>query len=308
MNDEKIIKLFFDKRQLSYRLYKRYIIQEQNNEIISYLNKRFDDANDNYKETLLRIKWHIEKRPICPTCGRYTNFRGGNKDGKIYTTFCSSKCAQNDKNVQRLRYNTSVQKYGCGCNVKKYKQTCIEKYGVDNYRKTDECKEKIRNTTKKHYGVDNYGKLDYHIEKLRAKEICSKRDETKRKNGTLNTSKPEDESYVLLKRIFSDVERNYKSEKYPYKCDFYIPCIDLYIECNYHWSHGGHHFNSLNENDIAKLNVWKNKHTDYYDNAIYTWTVRDIDKYNCAIKNKLNYLEFWNIKELKKYIENYEQI
>ena len=90
----------------------------------------------------------------------------------------------------------------------------------------------------------------------------------------------------------------YKSKLYPYNCDFYIPSLDLYIECNYHWTHGGHPFNENNIEDITILNLWKNKNLSYYDNAIQTWTVRDVNKRNTAKKNKLNFIEIWNIEEL----------
>lgn len=59
-----------------------------------------------------------------------------------------------------------------------------------------------------------------------------------------------------------NVKRQYKSELYPFACDFYIQNLDLYIECNFHWTHGGHKFDKNNENDIKQLNEfleWYNK-------------------------------------------------
>ena len=41
----------------------------------------------------------------------------------------------------------------------------------------------------------------------------------------------------------------------------------------------------------------KSKHTKYYDNAIQTWTVRDVKKRECSQNNKLNYIVFWNLDE-----------
>lgn len=37
----------------------------------------------------------------------------------------------------------------------KLKKTCLKKYGVDNYAKTNECKEKIKKTCLKRYGVEH---------------------------------------------------------------------------------------------------------------------------------------------------------
>ena len=74
----------------------------------------------------------------------------------------------------------------------------------------------------------------------------------------------------------------------------------MYIECNYHWTHGGHPFNPNNQEDVQKLNKWKLKNSKFYDQAIYVWTILDIKKRNIAIKNKLNYIEIWNINEISK--------
>ena len=41
-----------------------------------------------------------------------------------------------------------------------------------------------------------------------------------------------------VKEIYNDVIRSYSTDKYPYNCDFYIPSKDVYIECNFHWTHG----------------------------------------------------------------------
>ena len=83
------------------------------------------------------------------------------------------------------------------------------------------------------------------------KALNAKANETKRLNGTFNTSKPEEDAYVLLCDHFSkdDVIRQYYSEKYPFNCDFYIKSLDTYIECNFNWTHGGHWFDENNEED-----------------------------------------------------------
>ena len=37
-------------------------------------------------------------------------------------------------------------------------------------------------------------------------------------------------------------------------------------------------------------------------NIIYTWTILDLKKRNIAQQNNLNYIEFWNINEVKEWI------
>ena len=81
----------------------------------------------------------------------------------------------------------------------------------------------------------------------------------------------------------------------------------MYIECNYHWTHGFRPFCAEDNECIKLLNKWKEGNTKYYNNAITTWTVRDVQKRKVAKENNLNYKEFWNINELKKFIDFTEQ-
>ena len=56
------------------------------------------------------------------------------------------------------------------------------------------------------------------------------------------------------------------------------------------------------EEDNIKLNKWKEKNTKFYNNAINIWTIRDVNKRNMAKQNKLNYIEFWDLNELKNWL------
>lgn len=138
-------------------------------------------------------------------------------------------------------------------------------------------------------------------------ESYNKGIETKKRNGTLNTSKPEEELYVFLCNIFGefDIIRQYKDDRYPYFCDFYIKSKDLFIELNGNWTHGFHPFDENNTEDLALLETWKSKTNgkDYYANAIYTWTVLDKNKQQVARDNNLNYIMIYDYKD-KKCIEN----
>lgn len=129
--------------------------------------------------------------------------------------------------------------------------------------------------------------------------------ETKRKNNTFNTSKPEEETYILLCDKFGkdDILRQYKSKDYPFRCDFFIKHLDLLVECNYSWVHGGHPFDPSSREDIEKVEKWKSKCSKYYDNAIYTWTVRDINKLRIAKEKRANLKVVWTLDEAKSLIE-----
>lgn len=115
-------------------------------------------------------------------------------------------------------------------NHQKIKQTCLEKYGVKTFCKSEEyLKQKDKIINKIYY--------------------------SRKKNGTLNTSKLEEELYLYIKDRFPSVKRQYKDEKrYPFYCDFYIPELDYFIELNGIWTHGKHpyDFNSVEDQLILK--------------------------------------------------------
>ena len=216
------------------------------------------------------------------------------------------------KDIKEKMENTMIKKYGWKHNWQdpeeqkrshsdkakaKQKQTCLERYGVDNIMKSPEHLKKREMTWIKKYGVTI---------PTQNKLIMNKVLETKSKNHTHNTSQVENESEILLKEKFIDVKRNYKSTLYPYMCDFYIPNLDLYIECNYHWTHGDKPYNENDQYSIDLINLWKSRNTQYYNNAITTFTIRDVNKRNIAKQNKLNYKEFFNINEFKNWINEYK--
>ena len=109
------------------------------------------------------------------------------------------------------------------------------------------------------------------------------------------------------------IERQYKSELYPFHCDFYIPELNLYIEYQGYWTHGwnlnkpyGPYDPSNLEHQylVAKWQKRLNKGHETYANAIHVWTVSDPLKRQTAKDNNLNWLEFWTFDE---FIEWYEK-
>ena len=288
------------------------------------------------------------KLGLCPVCGKRCSFIKFNKG---YNQHCSQKCTHLDKNIQDKFKNTCLELYGvehpmCSDEIKeKLKQTFIKKYGVENYSSTLECKnkreqtnmikyghknvfqseiikDKIKYTNIEHFGVDNYAKTQECQEKMKitcvkkygvdnyskTKEFNEKLYITKKNNNSFHTSKIENKfkKYLTLNNI--NYEYQYKSELYPFACDFYIPEYDLYIEIQGNWTHGFHPFDNNSDTDIKKLNIWKTKNTDYYKKAIDVWTQKDPIKRETAKNNNLNYLEIFSndieivIEQFKKYI------
>lgn len=144
------------------------------------------------------------------------------------------------------------------------------------------------------------------------KNVQLKKYNTAKKNNSFNKSKVEEECYILLKEKYPDIIRQYRSDLYPFNCDFYIPSLDLYIEFNGSDLHGFHPFDKTNKDDILRLNDLierskKLKEQDKrvknrYDYSIYTWTDLDIRKRNTVKENNLNFIEFWNINEVKEWV------
>ena len=100
------------------------------------------------------------------------------------------------------------------------------------------------------------------------------------------------------------IEYQYRSEQYPFNCDFYIPSLDLYIELNFHWTHGGSPFNENDESCIEQLEHWqeKAKTSDFYRKAIGVWTRRDPYKKQFVIDNKLNWICFYSIGDFEEWL------
>ena len=192
--------------------------------------------------------------------------------------------------------------------LEKYNKSIKEKYDVDNVAKSIKIKNKIKSTCIERYGVDSYSKTNEFKNKLKEHkdEANLKRNNTKKINNSFNTSKQEDKIYDVLCSQFSldDIIREYKSIEYPFNCDFYIKSLNLYIECNFHWTHGGHAYDSENLEDLAIIEKWKSKQSKYYNNAITTWTVRDVRKRNIAKKNNINYIEFFDFNKAKESCQN----
>ena len=214
--------------------------------------------------------------------------------------------------IKEKQKQNNINKYGvpylfqCNEIKEKIKQTCFDKYGVEYSAQVKNIRKKQEATNIKRYGSKNIFGSDYFKEgyyllktgdkknllninsnifntdyfkkivKEKREEIQNKRNITKIKNHTFNTSKPENKCYNILveKYGIENVLRQYKSDVYPFQCDFYVVSKDLYIECNFHWTHNGHLYNKNSIKDIITKCKWniKAKKSKFYTNALKTWT------------------------------------
>ncbi len=293
-----IIKLFFttDNKLNKSNYYKLTRNKTKYYNIKKYIASLYNDS-ESIKESLYRLLYNISIRPTCIECGNKIKFVS--KNNILYTAYCSAKCkyknnGQKIKLSKELKYSDSNYN-----NVKKAKQTKLDRYGNEKYNNI----EKNKHTCLERYGFDNIRKSNEYKSYYKSilLEINNKKYLTHKKNNSFNKSNLEDQTYSILKEKHPDVIRNYNSDIYPFNCDFYIPSLDLYIECNYHWTHGGKPFEGTEEDNI-KLEQWKSKNTKYYNNAIETWTIRDVKKTYIAKQNKLNYVIFWNINDVLNFL------
>lgn len=259
---------------------------------------------------------------ICPICGSRCKYRGINFG---YSNYCSRSCLNKSDEHKNKVKNTINTKYGNRGEFykrrhEKYETTCRKKYGVKNVSQLDTVKFKKEQTTLSHFGVkhtleskelrkkyentclEKYGSKNGGCSKQAIEKIRL----TRKKNHSENTSSLEEyfNNYLISNNI--KFERQYKCERYPYCCDFYLPNCDVFIEIQGNWTHGFHPFNENDEKDISRLNKLKekSKQSDYYLSAIDIWVNKDVTKRLTAKENNLNLIEIFakNINELKKHI------
>ena len=186
----------------------------------------------------------------------------------------------------------------------KIKETCFKKYGEHN--PTLIGSNEFKNKMLDKYGVESYTQTSMFKNLFKDRNFCDKWLEkinnTKKEHNSFNKSKDEDIIYELLIQKYPNIIRQYKNDLYPYFCDFYIPELDLYIEYNGHWTHGFEPYIGTEEQN-KKINLWESKNNGFYKQAIYVWTELDVQKRQTFEKNNLNYLIFYDIIEVEKWIK-----
>ena len=196
------------------------------------------------------------------------------------------------------------------------KQTLIRTRGVDNYSKTDEFKNRIKQIMRQKYHVDNYTQTQEYKDLYKNEGFVNKRSqkiyETMIRNNSFNQrSKPEKRCFALLQTKFPDAVHTYRDKvRYPFKCDMFIPSKDLFIECHFGQFHYTKPFNPNNKQHLIRLENLKKKEfcklnkgakNTKYTGMINTWTISDPLKLETFKKNKLNYKIFYTEKEFLEW-------
>lgn len=226
------------------------------------------------------------------------------------------------KEIQNRIKNTNLERYGVEhvfqspSFVERSRTTNLKKYGAKTYAESDIAKsqqgvfiQKYKDTCLRKYGVDCYSKTKKYKDYIKShrEEISQKQYNTKKKNNSFNISSKEEYLYDLLVEHYNNVIRQYKSDEYPFACDFYISELNLYIEYQGNWTHGPHPYNEELDVDAVELIKKKSENSTFYKTALSVWTIRDVRKRNEAIENNLNYLEIYphiDLNEIPNIIDN----
>ena len=217
-------------------------------------------------------------------------------------------------NSERYNINEIVKKYR-NTNISRYgghpmstkevqdkrKTTCLKKYGYEYPMQSNIVKHKLEQTCIEKYGVKNYSLSNEYNN--RKQDIVDKIYQIKKQNHSFNISKPEEELYLYIKEKFPEVKRQYKEERYPYNCDFYIPELDYFIELQGYYTHNTHPYNPNSISDKLLVEKYKEKY-GMTCQAITIWTIKDPEKRECARRNNLNFKEVWSLEEGKEFIDN----
>jgi len=141
------------------------------NGLASHINQNHADYNVQkyYDEFLLKE----ESEKFCNFCKKQLKFK---RLSIGYAKYCSSLCSNKSEQTKNKYKNTMMNKYGVDNSFKseevksKIKETNLKKYGSDVYIVSEDCLTKKNNTLLNKYGVDHYSKTD--IFKMKASNKC----------------------------------------------------------------------------------------------------------------------------------------
>lgn len=246
-------------------------------------------------------------------------------------------CSSKSEIVKEKSKQTCLKRYGVEYpgQIKeakeKSKKTCLEKYGSEYYIGSKDCLEKTIEFSKQNYNVDWFTKsekiknkaketmlrrygVEYSMQIPKNKEYMSylmssyemqeRRYNTMKRNHTFNSSSTEEELFLYIKSRFPTVVRQYKDKnRYPYFCDFYIPELDYFIELQGYYTHGKHPFDPNSNEDLQLIEYYKKKYGEDCQ-PITIWSIKDVEKRDCAKKHNLNFKEVWSLEDGKNFVND----
>ena len=246
-------------------------------------------------------------------------------------------CSSKSEIVKEKIKQTCLKRYGVEYTgqieeaKEKSKKTCLEKYGseyyigskdrlektiefskqnynVDWFTKSEEIKNKAKETMLRRYGVEYSMQIpknkEYMSYLMSSYEMQERRYDAMKRNHTFNSSSTEEELFLYIKSKFPTVVRQYKDKnRYPYFCDFYIPELDYFIELQGYYTHGKHPFDPNSNEDLQLIEYYKKKYGEDCQ-PITIWSIKDVEKRDCAKRNHLNFKEVWSLEDGKNFVND----
>ncbi len=247
-----------------------------------------------------------ENEGICLNCGKETKY----VKSKGYSLFCSHKCCNSYKELNNKRSETSKKVWKLKT---KEEKDLIHKKGLSTYCKQHnidkinnimdlkEIKDKIKETCLKKYGVDNYSKT------VNAKEHLS----------ILQKNKSKEQREIETKKFFETIQkRNHGliSNKYFYDNNYFDSSFELYyyiwlkdnnIDFEYHNNdYFIYEFNNIKHRyypDFIVNNSYVEIKNDFLMKLLLKENTIENAKYKCMLEHNVKILTNKDVK----FYENY---
>ena len=164
---------------------------------------------------------------------------------------------------------------------------------VQDHRNNAEICAKSRHTYEERTGYSNPAKDP---------KVIQKGIDTKHRRGTFKnagSSMIEDRLGDILRSMYSNVLEQYQDARYArengykFRCDYYLPDEDVFIELNASYYHDNHPFDSTSSEDVEAADLLKNSQKKWEREKYDTQCVRDTEKQLIAVKNNLKYLQIY---------------
>lgn len=191
-----------------------------------YLNNRFPDS-ESLVETISRIFYGIEERPVCKCCGGKVdlyNYRLGKEN--VFRQYCSNECylkeGRDMEKVKKSRYKTLIKKISdkCGYKCEYTDDTHKFLYVYGCCHQHDPFKISMSTFNNR-----------YNEPTVTLCPVCNPERNTETSIETIVKN-------ILLKNNIDFVQHS-RTVLRPKELDFWIPAYNIGIECNGLWWHSG---------------------------------------------------------------------
>lgn len=301
-------------------LYKLYI---EENKTVPEISKMFQTSTSSVNRKLKRfgIKKDISLRnkKISETIQSRTNEEKNEYSNKISSARKGKGLGVEPWNKGKHTGNAWSGKHHSTESKKKISKTKLNKTAEEKQIISNKLSDALTGRRPWNKGIPMSEESRLHLKRQYAelpeeikKEYEKKRIASRRRHKTFNVSNLEKTFFEQLQKHFKtdDIKRQYTDElRYPFLCDFYIVSKDLFIEINGNWTHGFMPYDPENEDCKKQLLIWeeKAKTSEYYKNAIETWTIRDVNKLRTATTNQLNYVTLYTKQDMDNFLKTIEE-